>query len=745
MRTTLLAVGGMLVGILTTSVHAQDAPSGVWRGAYACRGTPIGLKLTISEAGRDRFTARAAFSPPGSPIAGEYELIGTTDPATGILQLRYTRWIARVPGYVMAAIRVTPDKDGKHLRGNVVFSGCDEPFVLAYGGSAEPDPSTEPPIDPSYRQLTPGTYRDRSAPSRMPPTAASNSGADTADVSPMSGTWDGRLTCGRTTSDVVLLVRPSTSQVMEAVLETYSADALLRPVPHFSMISRQGDAANKFRLVPKNASDQLSFDATLSQSRNELSGVSPTCGAFTLHRHTSNETEQPPVNRGQGKAAYDPNGSLAKRCQALSRWAGKISSEYPNMDMRHTMFGLIYPKAVLLFNDDDFVPAFGFRYDAAVKLDLVRPGADDAPRQTLQDAYEDVMSKCAADPFIRSEGQWIWGHGIFQKSLYARPNPWWESSYYGGDFATAAIRHFVQAAREKRRVLRNRLKAVEITFPSFSAGAPKVREVLASLSQEESYAWPSELASARESLANILNRLAVAEGERVLHEVATSSDPLEALKLISASFDGDPSDILSSMVPASRGTFDGRVKDVRHQLAVTLARPFMDRVQSAEIDLSGAKKVSDISSQSAQIFAMFSDVDRREYAVAINKRLDLILARLVQSELAELKSFPGGSAGLQRSAAWERAYTQNYSDYAGSAPIKEGRTAFLRDRAARLANSVTEAEGLLAHMDFGNPAAKAQATDALKRFLCWSGDGSLPESLEYDLLAAKFAFDTPLN
>ena len=108
MRTAFLISAGLLLcQIVTCSAKTDSVIEGVWQGVYSCHGRPTSLILEIKDADQNRVTARATFNPPSMNATGEFELIGTFDPAIGGLDLKYTRWIKQLPGYVMAGYRGT--------------------------------------------------------------------------------------------------------------------------------------------------------------------------------------------------------------------------------------------------------------------------------------------------------------------------------------------------------------------------------------------------------------------------------------------------------------------------------------------------------------------------------------------------------------------------------------------------------------------------------------------------------------
>jgi uncharacterized protein len=715
---------------------------GEWQGSYSCRNGSSDLMLAIRDAGQNQLVARATFRPQGRSIVGEFELVGTFDPATRRFELRYTRWITKPPNYVMAGYQGQVDPDGRQLRGELMFPGCSPITLARTGGAPVVAQQTAPAVAPNAPAATDARRSESPAVSPAPVTSLA---AEKAEVRAIEGAWEGRATCNKVASDVLLKIRSGFSGDIDAILETYGAGALQRVVPRSDFVARQEGADLRYRFVPARGSTGTGFDGVLSGE--ELSVSSSTCEPALLRRVTPRSPSRAlsvpiPPNGG----TYRPGDILETRCLALAQWAGRISREYPDMDMMRTVMDRLYAKGALLFADDDFVPVFGFPYDSGIAAELAAPssprnrqssaGDQDAgsPQGALRSAWQDIHFECRKDPFIRDKGGWIWGHSLLEA---LRTNA---RSYYGGQFSAAAIIYTLRSVR----AIRNELKSGPAAAGGrdFKVRANALIDIRTKLSGQSEFLWPSELKTAKDAITLSLNELGATEGDRALTEISRATDPVAGLQLIRTALGSGPADFMTLSDPSRRAVFRQRLDARQAELDAEAVRPFLDRADKAPVSLEGAKVIVSLIEEGKTAFALFSDADRTKYRGLLDKRRDEIVGRLVAGDLDTLRGYGSGSAGLKNGAQWIADFNSRYREFSSLRAVSEGKAAFVKDRAGRLTAAAPDADSALKAIDNSSSSARTAAKAVLADFLCWEGDKRLPESLEYDELAARFgAFD----
>ncbi|MGC9269822.1 hypothetical protein [Acidiphilium sp.] len=102
-------------------------PIGLWQGQYTCAQGKTALALQITALSptsvRAVFYFHALASNPGVP-QGCFSMHGHFDAATRRLVLKPTRWLARPPFYVWAALSGTVGPNGTGLAGTIEGPAC---------------------------------------------------------------------------------------------------------------------------------------------------------------------------------------------------------------------------------------------------------------------------------------------------------------------------------------------------------------------------------------------------------------------------------------------------------------------------------------------------------------------------------------------------------------------------------------------------------------------------------------------
>ena len=104
-------------------------------------------------------------------------------------------------------------------------------------------------------------------------------------------------------------------------------------------------------------------------------------------------------------AEHAANEAAAAHLAGLER-LNRLKSEYPDIDLHHTVLDQIFPKVVSLFDDDSFVPVFGKPFDAMSADDrnyvkqLMRRLFMGRETRELLDGFGDFLNR----PFVLDRG-----------------------------------------------------------------------------------------------------------------------------------------------------------------------------------------------------------------------------------------------------------------------------------------------------------------------------------------------------
>ena len=535
---------------------------------------------------------------------------------------------------------------------------------------------------------------------------------------PIVGEWSGATTCGKKSWDVLLKISRGSSSNYNARLENYSPDALLRSVTTSQMLARQDQRPNAYTFVPAGRGRGSGFTAELIQDGNALTISSSVCERFETVRVTAASPLRKPTTTARDEGRYYSARTIAARCDALLNWVNKIATEYPKLDMRRTVLGKIYPKAVLLYADDDFVPVFGAPYDGT------------SP-QRLEAIWNDLRSGCSKDPFIRQKGNWVWGHTIF-KPLRIRQN-----NYYTGSFSPAAVAHAVRSIRKARHAI-NDMKTADNTVVDFDQSARSLLEFRDAIKTQTAQLWPSERRLAEQRITDRLTSIARAEADRVLARLNTSSDATTGLSMVNDALATNRFAFLTHLESGQRQRVKGRLLELKRKFGEQIATPLLERAERAPQTLEGARTVATLISQSAGSLSSLDRESQTKYQRALQARRDKIVAAAIENELARLKGFPEGFEGLRLSAAWRKNLEKTFSEFNDTPPFQSARKTFAADRQRRLRLAVDEFGDGLKKLKSGQEVNGASSVQELVRaYLALKDDRSFPISLEYEFLALQ--------
>lgn len=542
------------------------------------------------------------------------------------------------------------------------------------------------------------------------------SAADAA-ADPILGEWVGTATCEGKQRDLSLYAETTPSSDFGATIAFFDDTALSVPVPHIVMLARQEATGGTYRFVPRERSDTLSFTATLAKDVSKLDVASNTCGSFTLGRPVMSPA--PPIVRNTPPHdAYHETDALEARCKAIGAWASRITKEYPGTDLNHTAMGQLYPKAVLLFSDYDFLPTFGFSYDPFSVPEGFSLGA----------IGRDLTRACGEDPFARQESAGLWGNSLFQSAFPSKVMPF--SINDNGSFQVSAIRHFVRNARAVQAVIAGKLADRSPDATGSIAGLINIRSYV---DDHKLYLWPSDLAELDSSITASIQSRALTEATRQISQLRSERDPTKGIAAARSLLSGNSTSAIENMGSADKEKAVSQVDELAHKFAEKLFAPFQSEIDRVSTDLAGVHELNDMTAKSKDTVSLFLDQDRQAFAAKFSDRSNQILTNLVSNDLDGLRNYPASREGLKADCDWVKNFNGKYGEFSATDPVRNGFRTFESNRAARLIAALPEARDLLVKTE-GDQARQL----ALRDYLCWPDDHRLPESLEYDFLAGQY-------
>jgi hypothetical protein len=373
----------------------------------------------------------------------------------------------------------------------------------------------------------------------------------------ITGVYDGSLMENKRQFFTQLrLIREGPSDL--SGLLSFSASASdTQPLGSFKLKGKYDPSNKKFQLSSGGeltASDGLilatatgDFDPTGGKIHARLT---PNGGTLELTRNKEETAELQAKNTEAAKRLTEGPASLAEaktdeeRRVVIVRWFNRLKSEYPDIDLHHTVLNEIYPKVLNLFGDQDFVPVFGKPFDAISADDrnyvkqLMRRLFMGRETRELLDGFGDFLDR----PFVLDRG-----------------------SFSYADVAPQLA--FRRAVHQKWRETMDQLSTVSST----STGFDKVLSLKKQGTEPFKDLWPSEFKQFQEGVDSAKHR--VAEGALV--------ERLDAALSNSSGYDGimklketvDSNEELFALVPEEvRKREMARVQDkVEAELTLLMA------------------------------------------------------------------------------------------------------------------------------------------------------------------------------
>ena len=254
--------------------------------------------------------------------------------------------------------------------------------------------------------------------SESPPTTSPESPAKLKPEE-ITGLYEGTLTSNKRQFFARLRLNREGANDLSGLLDFSATASDARPLGSFKLTGKFDAANNRFQLSSGgelSSSDGLIL-ATANGSFNPANGeiraqLTPNDGILQLTRNPEKTAELQAKSAEDVKRVRQGPVSLAaakteqERRDVIIRWFSRLKTEYPDIDLHHTVLNEIYPKVLNLFGDDAFVPVFGKPFDEMttddrnyVKLMFRRLFTGPQTRNLL-DGFGDFLER----PFVLPHG-----------------------------------------------------------------------------------------------------------------------------------------------------------------------------------------------------------------------------------------------------------------------------------------------------------------------------------------------------
>jgi hypothetical protein len=549
------------------------------------------------------------------------------------------------------------------------------------------------------------------------------------------GRWEGRTTCtvqrGTAELDTELVVKQGPALRYEATLILVPPDALAQGVekglyvgearPDHKLAFVSGKKVKQSRSGLRFV-DGFEIASTDKPDTMSFQFVDKTCVPTDLQRHDP-ASPRYRVTQPVGKGAFSEARIPRLQCQAVIDWVAQFSKEYPGVDRRRTMMGQLWPKIVILFGDNHFVPVFGNAYDNM---------SSDERRAIAKK----LKSQCPLDPFTGNDFKNAFSLPV-DNGFIASPDD------SGGEFGYEAIVHEVRNFRELRNDVAARLSA---TLPATEESREEIRRTISSLEEPggrfsglpttEVRRYIDLLKAKDAGIADQLSKDSYARVEAELTRVIAMGDGPDKLSELKALGSEKSAGIL---LPEDRKMLLSRVVAEQRLVADKLLAASVASIESVS---TGEEALAEIDSQAralAPTMALLLPEVAKEYQDRISEKRSVMLKTLLGKELALLDTYRAGKAGLKDSATWPdrvaRLTQENSPEY------QSAMEQFRNTREKLLLDSLPE---FTAELETTSVQGEPTAERIMEEYLSWEGDLNLPASLMYQMApdSAAMQFET---
>lgn len=552
--------------------------------------------------------------------------------------------------------------------------------------------------------------------------AASVGTPDAATAGQWLGEWQGYAQCGDEKAvPVTLELAQSSLQRLKGVVEYVDRQSLGAGVVRQLIVGESTPDGNGYtfsveRLVLQVSKERVPTGFTLSLRPDGpyLVGAhsGPPCTSFQVERvRADSPWRQPTVQAPASGGTFYSSRRPADRCAAYAAWFRKPASEYPDL-ASIGIPGQGYPKMVLLFADEDFVPVFGKPFDMlhqAKRMEI----AEEIRTLCNQDEFRDRHLERFGRPSM-----------IFQQKI---ENP-------SSNMGTTAIFAVIREARRLRGTISWTLE----NLPD-STGYSRAAAILVPLEQhiQENvwYLWPSEQKAVIARIKIRLGKFALVEAENNLRRIDAIADPAARLPELRSIFAGEPA-YKNHLLEADGTALNERILASQRALSEGLIGPTLAAIEDTGIAEGALDRVEAMTRDVEPVMALLVDVLASEYRKRIEQKHQQVLESLIDQRLSRLRSYEPTRNGLSAGARWLAELQTSFGRFESAAVYRKAVSEFpaIRNRQLREALATFEAElGQVPNDSGRSPKVSAMLGD----YLSWEGDDRLPSSLEYRLVAEQ--------
>jgi len=398
--------------------------------------------------------------------------------------------------------------------------------------------------------------------SESPPTPSRESPAQLKPEE-ITGLYEGTLTSNKRQFFARLRLKRDGANDLSGLLDFSATASDAQPLGSFKLAGKFDPANNRFQLSSGGALTSSgglilatangNFDPTKGEIRAQLT---PNDGILELTRNREKTAElqakgaEDMTRLSQGPVSLAEAKTEQERRDAIVRWFSRLKTEYPDIDLHHTVLDQIFPKVLNLFGDDAFVPVFGKPFDEMT--------ADDRNYIKL------MFRRLFTGPQTRNL---LDGFGDFLERPFVLPH----GSFSYADVAPQLA--FRRTVRKQWHEMMDRLK----TLSSTSADYEQLLALEKKGNEPFHDLWPSEFRQFQEGVESTKHRIADGAATERLNTALANTSGVDGARSLSGWADQEK-DLLKYVSGDTRQKLNSQVNAKLDELLEELLRGEADAV-----------------------------------------------------------------------------------------------------------------------------------------------------------------------
>lgn len=538
-----------------------------------------------------------------------------------------------------------------------------------------------------------------------------------AERNTFTGEWEGTANCAGQDVPIGLTLENAGRERLSGVAEYLPPGAINNGATRVKILGEIDPDSGALRLVTGEALASGvsrfrpgSLRLESSADGTEISGASEggSCEDIRMVRVSPEAPSRRPTMSVENGGLFYMHRRPRDRCEAVAVWVERFEKEFPDLSLRHTTLGKVYPKLVLLFADNDFVPVFGAPFDQIAF-------------EKRREAAREIKRICLQDPFMRERFQ---GFSQIERALRQDPNRPLTS------FGIPAIFSHIRQTRILRHQIGSEFARIDDQITLKEADrilSPLTREIRRGTDK----LWPSEVDAAQSQIKDTLAALALRDVEAEYADTQAIADPVARLEAIKRALRNllDANRYLERSVSSS---LKSRYHGDQKQLAPSLVESELAGIEALQPTFEDLASLEAKTTALEPTLKLFVPEVADPFRKRIEARRDHIVDKLVEQSLAELKSYDSSAEGLAKSARWPERFDGPLASYKQSSKYLRAMDQYREHRQKLLGEALPRFEAELEKLT--NDSGADGVDKLMKRYLSWKGDTDLPIALEYQFL-----------